>query len=77
MHDNHVPAKIEENVRVVVRTRPLNPTERFERSRKVVTMPKDDPRCIQVLVSDTKAAQYRCNRCFGHEISQEELFNQV
>ena len=67
----------EENIKVVVRIRPLNEEELENGEKSVVHSTGDLNNEVQVRLSSLDAHNYRCNRVFpSSQKSQKDFFNQ-
>lgn len=68
-----------ENVRVMIRTRPMNDTERNRGDRQVVFMSPENPKSMEV-VSQSGAGKemirtFAFDHCLHEQMSQEQVFH--
>lgn len=67
---------LEENIKVVVRIRPINKEEEDRGESSCVRSAGDGDNEVQIRMSSYDAHTYRCNKCFAPTTSQQAFFTE-
>jgi hypothetical protein len=65
----------EENVRLVIRCRPLSDLEQTLQNACVINTTEADKKVVQVTLSERNATSFRCNRYFDYSTNQAQFFD--